>query len=87
MKTRVFLTFFAFLLALPAFACETCKGNQPKLLRDITHGAGPEGNIDYIITIIATIIVVLTLLYSAYYLFKPGEKNPNHIKNIVIDQK
>lgn len=41
---------------------------------------------DAVIIGIAVIIVVFTLIMSVKYLFKPGEKNADHIKNIVKDE-
>ena len=70
-----------------AWACEVCKKNQPKVLEGITHGAGPQGNLDYIIIWTAVVIVTVTLLLSLKFLIRPNENNPNHIKNIVLDVK
>lgn len=67
-------------------ACDLCKKNQPKGLENITHGEGPSGNIDYIITWSAIILVVITLFFSIKYLVRPKENHPGHIKNIVWDQ-
>lgn len=44
------------------------------------------GMVDTIIIGIAILIVLFTLIMSIKYLFKPGEKNPDHIKNIVKDE-
>ena len=68
------------------WACEVCKSHQPKVLQNITHGPGPTGSFDYIISIVAIIIVVFTLFYSIKYLVKPKENNPDHIKNIILKQ-
>lgn len=67
------------------YACATCELAQPKLFRGITHGPGPNGNFDFVIVTIAAVVVSLTLVLSIKYLFRPGEKDPHHIKNIVID--
>ncbi|MDX1363326.1 hypothetical protein [Arenibacter latericius] len=67
-------------------ACDLCKEKQPKGLENITHGQGPTGNVDYIITWSAVILVVITLFYSLKFLLRPKESNPDHIKNIVWDQ-
>ena len=69
------------------FACEVCKGNQPKGLENITHGAGPTGTLDYIISWTAVVIVSLTLFYSVKYLVKPKEDNPDHIKNRILNDE
>lgn len=66
------------------FACEVCKSNQPKMLEDITHGQGPQGNMDYLITWSAAVLVTFTLVFSIKYLVKPKEDRPGHIKNIVL---
>lgn len=68
-----------------ALACEVCKQNQPKMLENITHGAGPQSDWDYVIIIVGVIIVTFTLVYSLKFLIKPQEKDPNHIKNMVVN--
>lgn len=67
-------------------ACEVCKSNQPKVLENVTHGAGPSGMIDYVITWSAIILVCITLFLSIKYLIRPQENNPDHIKNIVLNE-
>lgn len=78
---------FLFMLMLPALACDVCQRNQPKLLKDISHGTGPQADSDYYIIGGAIILVLLTLIYSLKYLLKPGEKNPRHIKNLILNQQ
>lgn len=68
------------------FACEVCQAKQPEVLKGITHGSGPQGNIDYIIIWSAVAIVTVTLILSIKFLVKPGEDKPEHIKNIVVIQ-
>lgn len=67
-------------------ACEVCKSNQPKGLENITHGPGPTGMIDYMIMGTAAILVIVTLCLSLKYLIHPKENNPDHIKNIVLNE-
>lgn len=69
-----------------ALACEVCKKNQPKVLENITHGSGPTGTIDYIITWSAVVIVTITLVMSIRFLIRPKETGVDHIKNIVMNQ-
>lgn len=69
-----------------AFACDVCQKNQPAILKNITHGVGPQGNLDFIIIWSAAAIVLVALVLSLKYMFKPKENNSNHIKNIVIDE-
>lgn len=85
MKTRIFsYLFIPFLLQSAANACEVCEANQPKILRGITHGAGPQGNSDYIIVMIAIVMVLFTLFYAIKFLARPGERGADHIKRIVL---
>lgn len=70
---------------LSGIACPACEKQQPKLLRGISHGAGPDSNWDMVIVWITAIIVVLTLFYSIKFLVKPGEKSDSHIKRFIID--
>jgi hypothetical protein len=79
-----FLIFFASILQV--LACDVCKRNQPELLQEISHGTGPQAESDYYIIGLAVILVILTLIFSLKYLLKPGERNPNHIKNIILTQ-
>ena len=66
-------------------ACQVCEKNQPKLLKGISHGTGPQSNWDYAIVWAAVIIVLLTLYYTIKWIIKPGEKDDNHIKRTVIN--
>lgn len=66
-------------------ACEVCERNQPKLLRGITHGAGPDSKWDYLIVSIMVVIVLLTLFFSIKWLIRPGEKAKNHIKRFILN--
>ena len=84
-KFAALLIIFLF-AGIKSFACEVCEKNQPKVLQGITHGPGPSGNIDYIITIIAVVTVGLALFLAIKYLVKPKEGEPDHIKNIVLNE-
>lgn len=67
-----------------AYSCPGCESQQPKILRGITHGAGPQGDLDYVIVSVAAVIVVATLFFSLKWLLWPGEKEENHIKRTVL---
>lgn len=69
-----------------AFACSVCEKQQPKILRGITHGAGPEGKFDYIIIWIMVAITMATLYYSVKWLVRPGEKSSSHIKRCILNE-
>ena len=59
---------------------------QPKLLRGLTHGAGPQGSFDYVIVLAAVAVVLFTLVYAIKFLVRPGEREASHIKRIVLNQ-
>ncbi len=87
MKKYILISTLFFLAYQPTIlACDLCKKNQPKGLENITHGEGPSGNIDYIITWSAIVLVAITLFFSIKYLIRPKENRPDHIKNIVWDK-
>jgi hypothetical protein len=66
-------------------ACELCEKNQPQVLKGVTHGVGPRGDMDYIIIWTAVVFVSITLFLSLKFLIRPNENNPDHIKNIVLN--
>jgi len=67
--------------------CPACEKAQPRILRGITHGAGPKSQWDYLIVWVAVIITVLTLYYSIKWLIRPGEKSAGHIKNFILNDE
>jgi len=73
------------LLMFTASACPTCERQQPKVLRGIVHGVGPQGNMDYIIIIVSIILVLITFWFSLQYLIRPGEKSEVHIKRLFLN--
>ncbi|WP_395047377.1 hypothetical protein [Flavobacterium sp.] len=81
-KLITFLSLMLFQIAV--FACPVCERNQPKVLRGIVHGAGPESNWDYISIWFTIIIALITLFYSLKWLIEPGEKNTDHIKYSIL---
>ncbi len=74
------------LITTRGYACPVCERNQPKLLKGVVHGAGPDSQWDYLIIGIIAIIVVLTLFFSVKWLIKPGERQHNHIKRTVLNE-
>lgn len=69
------------------FACPVCERNKPKILRGITHGAGPESKWDYVIVCAAIFIVAATLLFSVKWLIRPGEQSEYHIKRYILNNE
>lgn len=84
MKVKSLLTLIIILFSQIIWACPVCDKQQPKITQDITHGAGPQSNWDWVIIGIMTVITILTLVYSIKYLIKPGEKNADHIKKSIL---
>ncbi|TAH02453.1 MAG: hypothetical protein EAZ15_05235 [Sphingobacteriales bacterium] len=84
MKKYIFSLLLIF-YGLWADACPACEKQQPKILRGFTHGGGPDSQWDYVIVWITVAVVLLTLFYSVKWLYKPGEKGKNHIKNFILN--
>jgi hypothetical protein len=75
------------LIRFTSLACPGCEAQQPKLLRGVVHGTGPESKWDYIIMWIMVLIVLFTLFYSIKWLIWPGEKSKSHIKYFVLNNE
>jgi hypothetical protein len=87
MKHRVsFVLFCLFAFRPAAWACEICEAQQPKILRGLTHGGGPQGSFDYIIVLATVAVVLVALGYSIKFIARPGEREPSHIKRIVLQE-
>ena len=67
-------------------ACEACKKQQPKFLRGITHGAGPDSNWDYLIVSIMVLITLYSLYTSIKCMVNPTEQENHHIKRMILNQ-
>lgn len=81
-KTGVILII---LLQTVAAACPVCERQQPKIVRGIVHGAGPDTSWDYVIVCTVAVIALATLFFSVKWLIKPGEKNKSHIKYSILN--
>ena len=89
-KYKVFLLTFSlvFLANVASFACEACNQNQPKILRNITHGSGPQSNWDYFVVIVMVLITVYTLYATIRcFLTRKTEVKYNDIKNTILKQQ
>lgn len=84
---KIFLSVLLLLHAVWGVACPVCERNQPKILKGITHGAGPESNWDYAIVWITVAIVCCTLFFSVKWLIRPGEKSDHHIKRFILNNE
>jgi hypothetical protein len=86
MKKIIFMLSLCF-FTLVTIACPVCERNQPKALKGIVHGKGPDSNWDYVSIWITIIISLLALIYSIKWLIKPNEKNNNHIKYSIFQNQ
>lgn len=84
---KILFMIFTIGIFLPAVACPACEARQPRLLRGIVHGRGPEGVWDYCILFTAILIFGFTLFYSVKYLVRPGETSGSHIKNFILNDE
>ena len=73
------------LVHVTSVACEVCKKQQPKVLRGITHGAGPQTDWDYLVVFGTALIVVVSLFYTIKWILHPGEQEREHIKNSIFN--
>lgn len=81
---KIIITLIAVALYSASFACDVCKKQQPRVLRGITHGAGPQSNWDYVIVAAIAAVVLVALFYSVKWLIKPGEQQADHIKHSIL---
>lgn len=85
MKKLIYSFIITLLTPVMALACEACDLQQPAITKNLTHGSGPQGTVDWIIVSIITLITLATFYYSVKYLIRPGEKSSSHIKNNVLN--
>ncbi len=76
------MCFVIIFLTSALFACDACQLQQPKITQNFTHGTGPQSDWDWFIVVIVILITLWTFILSLKYLFKPGEKESGHIKNL-----
>lgn len=84
---KIMFTLALLLQSLWLIACPVCERNQPKVLKGITHGAGPESQWDYVIVWVTAAIVLATLFFSVKWLIKPGERSEQHIKRFILNNE
>jgi hypothetical protein len=85
MMKNIISTIVLLIFNIILYACPVCERNQPKLLKGIVHGKGPDSNWDYVSIWITAIIAILTLIFTIKYLIQPGEKNSDHIKYSILN--
>jgi len=82
---KIILMIPVLFIGLLAIACPTCEIAQPRYLKGISHGTGPQSYWDYLIISVTAIIVIATLFFSIKWLVKPGEKSVTHIKHLILN--
>ena len=80
----IIILFLLFIAYNTAISCPVCEKQQPEITQGLTHGIGPESNWDWAIITVISLITLLTLIFSIKYLIKPGEKNIDHIKQLIL---
>jgi len=84
MKAKIFTLLFCICTYASVQACPVCEKQQPKLLRGITHGAGPQSNWDWVIVSVMVLVTLLILFYAVKLFVKPEERNDEHIKQTIL---
>ncbi len=82
---RFFLFIPLALLSHELSACAVCERQQPKLLKGVVHGAGPDSNWDYVIIWSVILITLASLYFSIKWLIRPGETHSSHIKYSILN--
>lgn len=85
MMKKFVVSLFAMLFALPMWACEVCEKQQPKILKGISHGTGPQSGWDMPIIYVSGLVVLVTLIYAVKFLVKPNEAAEDHIKRSILN--
>jgi hypothetical protein len=85
-KILVLTTVFVLQNTICLYACTVCKSQQPKVLRAITHGVGPQSAWDYVIVWSSCVLILVTLILSVRCLVNPNEEDPGHIKNMIVEK-
>ena len=78
-------TLLMVLSTIGIYACDACQKQQPKILKGISHGAGPESKWDWFIIVAIFATTLITLVLTIKYIAKPGEKSQEHIKRIILN--
>lgn len=88
-KYKVLLIIVILILAnhFTVKACEACGQNQPKILKGITHGNGPQSNWDYFIVVVMILVTIYSLYATVKCFIKPTERKYSNIKNAILNQQ
>jgi hypothetical protein len=78
------VTILLLFIDVVTMACDVCEKQQPKLLRGVAHGAGPQSDWDYLVVAGMVLISAVSLFYALKWMITPGEKEKGHIKRSVL---
>lgn len=84
---KIMLIVSILITGLAATACPTCEIAQPRYLKGISHGAGPQSQWDLVIISVTAVIVLASLFFSIKFIAKPGEKSATHIKHFILNNE
>lgn len=85
-KLRSILVIAFCVIQQTVWPCPVCDRHQPKILRGVVHGSGPDSQFDYWIIGAVAMIVLATLFFSIKWLIRPMEKERTHIKRMIINE-
>lgn len=85
MIKKILFLLTGLIMSVSVFACPACEKQQPKLLKGVSHGVGPQSDWDYLIVSIVAVIVLVSLFYAVKWMIKPGEKSASHIKRTILN--
>ncbi len=71
---------------MATWACDVCQKQQPKVLKGISHGTGPQSDWDMPIIWASALIVLVTFALALKFLVKPNERNADHIKRTILNE-
>lgn len=57
--------------------------------QSMTHHAmaGTHGSVEVMLVALGVVVVIVTTVYSALYLIRPGETSADHIKRRILDDE
>lgn len=82
---KIIITLAILVTSIWTMACPTCEVAQPRYLKGISHGTGPQSNWDLVIIAVTAVIVIGTLFFTIKWIIRPGEKSASHIKQLVLN--
>lgn len=84
---KIIITLAILVTGIWTTACPTCEVAQPRYLKGISHGTGPQSNWDLVIIAVTAVIVIGTLFFTIKWIIRPGEKSASHIKQLVLNHE